>query len=129
MSIVCYFDPPIPISSEKNVVKALKQTLEWHGWKTKTDFKLSFGSIDLVAWNNEKVLLFEAKHNASFNELAHALGQLLVYREQIKDSREMKGIVHTRLSKISKEQYGFLKRVFAKYDVELQASSYEEEEW
>jgi len=123
LSLVRYFAPPIPLSSEKNITKSLRQVLEWHSWNTKAEFTLPFGAIDLVAWNDKNILLYEVKHNACFNELVQALGQILVYREQIKeDGRKIRALIHTRSPKISKEQHDFLERVFAKHNVEFDAS-------
>lgn len=115
---------PIALSSEKNLVEILKKKYEYYGFATKTEFPLHFGSIDIVVWNGQEILLFEVKHKAGFNEIAHALGQILIYREQMKnDGRELKGIVHTRCATISKEEHDFLKKVLAKYNVELEATS------
>jgi Holliday junction resolvase-like predicted endonuclease len=112
----------VPLSSEKNVVYCLTKICESRGLQVKTEFKLPFGSIDVVAWNGEKVLLYEVKHDAGFNEIAHALGQLLIYREQItKDARKLTAIIHARVHTLSKEEIHFLKGILAKYDVELSA--------
>jgi len=110
----------IPLSSEKNVVYCLTKICESRGLNVKTEFKLHFGSIDLVAWNSEKVLLYEVKHDAGFTEIAQALGQLLIYREQIKkDLRNLRAIIHARVHNLSKEEIRFLKSALAKFGVEL----------
>jgi Holliday junction resolvase-like predicted endonuclease len=112
----------VPLSSEKNIVYCLTKICESRELQVKTEFKLPFGSIDVVAWNDKEVLLYEVKHNAGFNEIAHALGQLLIYREQIKqDNRKVIAIIHTRTHNLSKEEIHFLKNTLAKYDVELNA--------
>jgi len=87
---------------------------------TKTEWKLPFGFIDLVAWDEKRILLYEVKHNAGFNDIIQAFGQLLIYREQMqKVASNLKAIIHARVHFLSKEEIDFLKDVLAKYNVRL----------
>jgi hypothetical protein len=83
--------------------------------------RLSKGSVDISIESPERELtLIECKLGGGINEIAHALGQLLFYREQF-DATSFKKIsceIYCH-DNIDKETFLFAKWLCARYDVML----------
>ena len=83
------------------------------------NIRLPRGSVDIVVQTPENILtLIECKIGGSINDIAHALGQLLFYREQI-DESAFKTVACTIYchDRIDRETLSFAESVCAKYGV------------
>lgn len=108
--------------SEDDVIVALSHDCVSNGYNVKKSKKLKFGTVDLVAWNNKQVILFEVKYEGGFNDIIHGLGQLLTYREQFHttDNRPIRCVIYST-AELEWEAYEFLKKLCTEYDVILDA--------
>jgi Holliday junction resolvase-like predicted endonuclease len=71
--------------NEKEYNNILAKHLENKGWNVETPFTLPYGQIDVFASNGKEALIYEVKTDSKFHTIINALGQVLAYREQIRD--------------------------------------------
>lgn len=118
-------------TSEKDVVSKLIVTMKEKGFHVRKNSKLRFGAVDLIAWNDKQILVFEVKYGSMeeeyigcFHDLLQGLGQLLCYREQLTFRKNLQGlpvryILYSNAEIDFDTQYLFLKGLCAKYNVTL----------
>lgn len=119
--------------SEKDVVAGLIFDLRERGYKVRRNRKLKFGSIDLLAWNDAQIVVFEVKHGdwkqeyaGCFHDVLEGLGQLLCYREQYQtilfkrlEKRQVRYVLFFDAELDFDKEYQFLKDLCTKYGVIL----------
>ena len=90
------------------------------GYSAKLNVHVKYGSLDVIVWNASEVRVYEVKFLPTVNDIAHALGQILLYREQFKDklNRKILFIIYARVE-LPYETHAFLKRCCARYGVIL----------
>jgi len=120
--------PPLPIRTEADAIESFARYHRRAGYRILKQAKLQFGTVDLAMISPQNELfLVEFKMSAGANEIAHALGQILLYREQVNTTKFVK--VHSIIRIVNllpKKIYKFLYNVCSKYGVELMASTEEE---
>lgn len=135
---------PLPLSAPKSAEAALTRYLfDFHnehdvimslaynrpeGYCAKLNVRGKYGRADLVLWNDTEIRVYEVKFHPTVNDIAHALGQVLLYREQFKDPKQrmIRYIIYAS-AEIAEHTYKFLKNCCAKYDVILHFPEMESE--
>jgi hypothetical protein len=96
------------------IATELKNKLEQMGWKISPRV-LSFKVDLLVADRQKNHCLVEVKPTSEINHIIHAIGQILVYSSEIKDT--MKLIVSAKDEKF-KKSHEKIKHILKKYKIE-----------
>lgn len=111
------------IKNEENFIESQARYYRHFGYKVFKQVKLNFGYVDLaVVSPKNNLILFEYKMSSGIHDVAQALGQLLLYREQIDKTKFNKiTCIIDVLDIFPRPRLEFLKRVCAKYNVQLDA--------
>jgi hypothetical protein len=110
------------LTDEESCVEAIARRYRSEpGYFVRKNVWLDYGIIDLVVFAPEgRLILIECKVSDSINDVAHALGQLLLYRDQLdfENYRDVTLVIHC-LGWFSQKRFSFLENFCRKYDVQL----------
>jgi len=98
---------------ESKIIGILTRELVLEGWIIRRRKQLKFGSPDLIATKGNEFMIVEAKICAKTNFIAHALGQLLLYKYQVNHPNPRLAIALPSRPEL------FLQQVLADFDVEI----------
>lgn len=98
---------------EEVIIDNLARNLSLNGWITRKQVRLKHGSSDLIATKNNELLIIEAKPCAKTNSVAHALGQLLLYKYQVDHPNPRLAIALPSRPEL------FLQQILADFNVEI----------
>jgi len=118
---VIYYHPPMKISNENDEIESLARSYRRQGYTVIKNVPLPYGFVDLAVITPKKdLILLEVKMQSGVNDVAHALGQLLLYREQIDKTKfgKILYVIHC-FEQIPYETFLSLQKICAKHDVEL----------
>jgi hypothetical protein len=98
---------------EKLLQNLVISKLVSEGWHIEENARLKVSRVDIQASRENEILIVEAKRSASPYLIAHALGQLLFYKEQVSNAKLRLAIA------LPTSPSDSCKEILAKYAVEI----------